>query len=275
MDMNPLIHFTGLFLPWHRAYLNDFENALRTECGYKGAHPYWDWRLDASADFPKATIFDDSPTSGFGGWGDPTKDYEITTGAFANDFDLVYPVPHKIRRNYTERSLNPDPFGDGTPPAPDALWNYFTPASLESLISGHIGNFEGFQTQFEGTVGPHAAIHLILGGDMIGTCPRNLAPPDCYRGPKWTPNDPLFMMHHAMVDKVWFDWQHAHKENFWSYLGGSVSAHSQPGMYRDYPTGGRPFLQFGYDMPTVGILRNATIYDVMDTKSEGLCYVYE
>ena len=24
--------------------------------------------------------------------------------------------------------------------------------------------------------------------DMAGACPRGLVPPDCYRGPKWTPN---------------------------------------------------------------------------------------
>lgn len=107
---------------------------------------------DASADFPNATIFDDSPTTGFGGWGNPNDDYQITTGAFADDFELVYPVPHKIRRNYTERSGNRDPFGDGTPPAPDAMWNYFTPASQEQMIQGHVGDFQSFQVQFEGPV---------------------------------------------------------------------------------------------------------------------------
>ena len=108
--------------------------------------------VDASPDFANATIFNDSPTSGFGRWGDPADDYQITTGAFADNFEVVYPVPHKIRRNYTARSVNADPFGDGTPPAPDALWNYFTPASQKALIQGYVGDFEKFQTQFEGTV---------------------------------------------------------------------------------------------------------------------------
>ena len=107
---------------------------------------------DASPSFENATIFSDSPTSGFGGWGNPADDYQITTGAFANNFKVVYPVPHKIRRNYTARSTNVDPFGDGTPPAPDALWNYFTRASQDALIKGYVGDFEGFQTQSEGTV---------------------------------------------------------------------------------------------------------------------------
>lgn len=34
--------------------------------------------------------------------------------------------------------------------------------------------------------------------DMTGTCPNGAVPPACYAGPKWTPNDPLFFMHHAV-----------------------------------------------------------------------------
>ena len=108
--------------------------------------------VDANPGFGSASIFNDSPTSGLGGWGNPNDDYQITTGAFAQNFQVVYPVPHRIRRNYTARSNNPDPFGDGTPPAPEALWNYFTPASQDALIHGYVGDFEKFQTQLEGPV---------------------------------------------------------------------------------------------------------------------------
>lgn len=45
-----------------------------------------------------------------------------------------------------------------------------------------------------------------------------------------------------MVDKIWYDWQKKHPENFWSYLGGTVPAHSQPGLYAQFPTGGPPFM---------------------------------
>ena len=165
------IHYTGLFLPWHRAYINDFEAALRAECNYRGAWPYWNWTLgrlarlrnswssvvlmfrsylvDASPNFRNATIFNDSPTSGLGGWGDPNDDYQITTGAFAHDFEVAYPVPHRIRRNYTLTVDITDPFGDGTPPPPGEVWKYFTPASQKKLIQGYIGDFEGFHADFE------------------------------------------------------------------------------------------------------------------------------
>ncbi|KAM5344156.1 hypothetical protein ACJ41O_012693 [Fusarium nematophilum] len=31
------------FLAWHRYFVWAYEQALRNECGYKGAHPYWNW----------------------------------------------------------------------------------------------------------------------------------------------------------------------------------------------------------------------------------------
>lgn len=108
--------------------------------------------IDASPNFPNATIFDNSSTTGLGGWGDPNNDYQITTGAFAHDFEVAYPVPHGIRRNYTVRDTNPDPFGDGTPPGPDDLWTYFTPASQKAMVEGYVGDFWGFQALFEGTI---------------------------------------------------------------------------------------------------------------------------
>jgi tyrosinase len=45
-----------------------------------------------------------------------------------------------------------------------------------------------------------------------------------------------------MIDKIWYEWQNAHAENFWAFGGGSVTAHSQPGLYQQYPAGGPPFL---------------------------------
>lgn len=36
-------HGSTFFLPWHRYYVWHYEQALRTECGYKGYQPYWNW----------------------------------------------------------------------------------------------------------------------------------------------------------------------------------------------------------------------------------------
>ncbi|KAL8741878.1 MAG: hypothetical protein Q9184_008332, partial [Pyrenodesmia sp. 2 TL-2023] len=56
------IHFNGNLFAWHRAFLWEYEQALRNECGYRGAHPYWDWPkyyLDPAS----SPLFDGSDTS--------------------------------------------------------------------------------------------------------------------------------------------------------------------------------------------------------------------
>ncbi|KAF2815832.1 uncharacterized protein BDZ99DRAFT_514474 [Mytilinidion resinicola] len=46
-----------------------YERSLRDECGYSGAHPYWDWTVDAkpAPDWTKSPVF--NPVDGFGGNG--------------------------------------------------------------------------------------------------------------------------------------------------------------------------------------------------------------
>lgn len=45
MDLNTQIHFTGLFLPWHRWFLYAVEDALKSKCGFNGVSPYWNWSI--------------------------------------------------------------------------------------------------------------------------------------------------------------------------------------------------------------------------------------
>ncbi|KAF3049053.1 hypothetical protein E8E11_009359 [Didymella keratinophila] len=56
------IHGNGLFLTWHRYFVWDYEQASRTECGYTGCQPYWNW-FSYTSDFYKSPVFDGSDTS--------------------------------------------------------------------------------------------------------------------------------------------------------------------------------------------------------------------
>jgi len=275
MDLNTRIHFTGLFLPWHRWYVYSFEQALKEKCGYTGVSPYWNWTIDAP-DFYESSFWDDSdPQSGLGGWGDPNADFSVPDGGFSS-LHLSYPSPHTLRRNFTLR-----PFGDFsaaldmffTQPQKEANSSFLAP-EIEELLETSAGDYKGFQEAFETFEGAHSAVHLIMGGDLGGTCPEN-APSNCTAGPTWSPNDPLFWLHHAMVDKVWYDWQHSNPENAKSYFGGSVQALESIAEYNEYPNGGPPFLHLSSTMPADGMFPEVTINDVMDTTSGILCYVYE
>lgn len=278
MDLNVKIHWTGLFFPWHRYFINFFEDALINKCGYKGATPYWDWTIDAH-DMYNSPFFDNS-SCGIGGWGDPANDYQIFTGGF-KDTMRSYPSPHHIRRNYTLYPFQNPNLGNlfaGDPKAPPpqtglAINSSMTKANYEFTVNNFEGNFIGLQTYTEGLNGTHPGAHFILGADMTGTCPFGEGPPDCYLGPKWTPNDPIFFMHHAFIDKLWFDWQNKSPKNMYAFGGGSVEALVNFATFIQFPTGLPPYLNFDSPIPGDG-LWNVTIWDVMDTTGDTLCYVY-
>ncbi|KAH8828604.1 hypothetical protein DL96DRAFT_1012081 [Flagelloscypha sp. PMI_526] len=73
------VHWVAQFLPWHRYYLWLYESVLIQECGYQGALPYWDEVKDAGF-YAQSDLF--QPSS-FGGDGDPSRGWCISTGPFA------------------------------------------------------------------------------------------------------------------------------------------------------------------------------------------------
>ncbi|KAJ3034647.1 hypothetical protein HK097_004440 [Rhizophlyctis rosea] len=91
----PEIHFVGYFLHWHRYFVHAYEKALREECGYKGAQPYWDYTYDVTkgGNMTSWPLFD--KTYGFGGNG-PYVPYVSfipgrTGGGCVQDGPFTYP----------------------------------------------------------------------------------------------------------------------------------------------------------------------------------------
>ena len=143
-------------------------------------------KLDA-ADFYHATIWSDSDYDGLGGWGDPTNDYEIYSGAL-KDMMVAYPVPHHLRRNFTIQAPPPPPGSSSSQPASTLVNTTFTSVVVNYTVSSFTGDYIAFQAFVESFSGPHPGPHGIVGGDLWGGCPFGLAPPVCYGGPKWSPN---------------------------------------------------------------------------------------
>lgn len=278
MDLNVLIHNTGFFLPWHRLYVQTFEDELISKCGFNGVQPYWDWTKD-TADFYHATIWSDADYDGLGSWGDPSNDFQITTGGL-KDMRLAYPVPHNLRRNFTLFPYFPPGFAGppGVPPLdPTLMYNTtFTSAVVNATLNSTPGDYATFQATLENFSGPHPGPHLIIGGDMGGTCPFGGGPPSCYPGAKWSANEPMFFLHHAMIDKIWYDWQQQDPRNTNVFTGGSVSwaANSSVSVLQ-YPTGAPPLLSTSSLIPGDGMWKKTTVSDVLSTVGGKLCYIYE
>ncbi|KAH8976448.1 Di-copper centre-containing protein [Lactarius deliciosus] len=277
MDLNTRIHFTGLFLPWHRWYVYLFENTLKSKCGYTGVSPYWNWTIDAPDLFESSFWKDSNPQSGLGGWGNPKADYSVPDGGFRK-LHVSYPSPHTVRRNFTLRPFKDLPASVSvffTDPLKEANSSFLAP-EIEKLLETPAGDYKSFQAALEAFEGAHSAVHLIVSGDLGGTCPKNASSKsNCIPGPTWSPNDPLFWMHHATIDKVWYDWQHRNPESAKSFFGGSVQALQSLDSYNQYPNGGPPFLNVSSMMPADGLFSEVTIGDVMNTTSGILCYIYE
>jgi hypothetical protein len=76
-----------------------YEKALREECGYDGAQPYWDWLIDTESglNMTQWPIFD--PDTGFGGDGPfiATTDDENPLGIEGREGGSYWLPLHKIR----------------------------------------------------------------------------------------------------------------------------------------------------------------------------------
>ena len=116
--------------------------------------PFDNFHLDTH-DFYNSDFLDNS-SSGVGGWGDPTNDYQISTGGF-KDMVVAYPSPHHIRRNFTLFPLANPPFNPfaGDPAAPplqvDLMINTtMTKQNVDHSVNNFEGDFIGLQTYTEG-----------------------------------------------------------------------------------------------------------------------------
>jgi tyrosinase len=78
-----------------------------------------------------------------------------------------------------------------------------------------------------------------------------------------TTQDPLFYIHHAFVDRLWWKWQSEDPTNRLYQLGGPVKQ------------GGSEETTLDHVMTTYGIRPNVTVRDVMDIQGGFLCYDYD
>jgi hypothetical protein len=182
------IHNSIYFLPWHRAFLLDYEQRIKQHS--KTTHPihpydylavpYWDWRDEAdplnntnvsSTTHPDFLAYAVVPDVNFSGW----------------NFSYTSPV---LGSPTTINFFRPTTFWP-----PSSINSNAGPAVVSSVMSSSpfydwSSAWTGFTNQLENT--PHNSMHGFIGGVM---------------GSYYSPLDPIFFMHHNMVDKIWQDWE--------------------------------------------------------------------
>lgn len=185
------------FLTWHRAYLYFFEKALASALRWKRNDPtleltlpYWDWTytdatLDAANGLPR--VLDDASYVDANG---ATQKNPLASGP-----SLYRTVSQGLTGNDAFTVRYPSQFLDAIPSLKDEVARYMDNPS-----------FIDFSNDFN--FGAHGAVHVFVGGgDASSVLPGNGGDMSAVVSAAY---DPIFWLHHAMVDKVWYDWQKAH-----------------------------------------------------------------
>lgn len=180
------IHRSPAFLPWHRRFIWDYEKELQRVSGNPNLGlPYWNWPSGSA----NASMWDDNFLGGDGVPGDQTTAF-VRSGPFRegqwNTIDSSGNQVGPLRRAFGRRFPPPLPTQANidqvlaVTPYDNAPWNEFSDQS--------------FRNELEGWRGPnlHNRGHLWVDGSMF---------------PMTSPNDPVFFIHHCMVDKIWYEWQ--------------------------------------------------------------------
>lgn len=218
-------HEGPAFLPWHRYFIWQFELDLHMIDPSVNL-PYWDWTVDGSSD---ASVAGSPWTDEFmGGTGDPRQQFEVVAGPFNGrsgnwrltlfDDDDGEPHDSNLRRN-----LGGNPSATALPTreqveeclkeipyyvAPWRAFDHLMPMQGMTAVPTQ----PSFGNRLEGWYGTgsiHNRVHLwVAGGQDDGTNSGSMY---------WmsSPNDPIFFLHHANVDRLWGRWQSVHpKETY-------------------------------------------------------------
>jgi tyrosinase len=204
----PRIHVAQHFFTWHRYFLWEVESELR-RVNPNVVIPYWDWTYDAANPAQSVVMRSD--------WfGPATQSGCVRQGNFAN-FQLRYPRNHCLDRKFNRT----------------ATW------TSRGVLNQILRNSRSYNDLYNAiNIIPHGIVHVTIGGGFSEADAGDMATGG-------SPNDPLFFLHHAMIDKTWEDWQR---------LGRT-----------DYPYNRRQ---------TLPVYQNVRVSDLLDTRQGRYCVRY-
>lgn len=181
-------HSNSQFLPWHRHFLYMLEEEIRGLGGEYGcfAMPYWDW-TDEPTPNDIATDATKELTILHSGLGGDSNGKCLTDGIFAD----YSPQNGNCLRRDMDYSVEPSDCS-------------FTSASTMIQIIDHSDSYAWFRPTIEAR--PHAQAHICIGGDLNGQMATF-----------YSPDDPIFWLHHCWIDYVWALWQDCHNYDDYEY----------------------------------------------------------
>ncbi|KAJ2105228.1 hypothetical protein GGI16_002436 [Coemansia sp. S142-1] len=181
------VHGHSAFFPFHRRFVLEFEN-LGRQIDPSFTIPYWDTTRDYRT--PESSPILRSAALGGNGEGPQGC---LQSGIQGN-WTLGFPNRHCLSRRFSG--------GDGS----ILPW---VPAELISSFIQRDDQLSDFREHIEFSI--HGATHIGLGGDA---------------GTRYAPNDFFFYMHHANIDRLWWQWQNSQSRLF-EYNGPGTHGEAQ------------------------------------------------
>lgn len=184
-------HADSAFFPWHRELLWQFEKELQVTHPQVRI-PYWEWTREhdnGDAGFPFTYDF-------LGVDGDSGDDDRVKRDPGAGS-----PYPHAFDPENWDINVK-----DGGEPdyLQRSFGTWFDAPNLpenDSAVTGTSSSFRdavddvGYQTHRARSESIHNLVHRWCNGNMLTAS---------------SPNDPVFFLHHAAIDRMWSIWQGAH-----------------------------------------------------------------
>ena len=200
-------HEGPAFLPWHRAFLLEMEQALRqAEASIRRVGPgeplltipYFPWD-NLGSKWRSSAMWS---SKRLGGNGSSQHGWRIQSGPFKGWRSVLYRAHDKsfVTRSGIIRRFVHEAMPEA---APLDVARYDSAPWDNRNDPG--GSYRHAAEQ------AHDRVHFLIGGDMrAGT----------------SPNDPVFYLHHANVDRLWWEWQQAHGIRSYRPTHGGPAGHN-------------------------------------------------
>lgn len=270
------IHMTGDFLAWHRRFTHLLEQELKNSCGYTANLPYWDWAQDAAA-LDQSEVFNgDEYSMGSNGEYIAGRDYTylglqdlnfppgtgggcVQSGPFSDFTTNLGPIDSPYDNNVENHfDHNPRCLVRDLNSWFSTQFNTYTNVTELLLNQIYIEDFQqimqGYGDDGKNPLGVHG------GGHWLGGGPSQLE--DFHS----SPNDPMFFLHHAMIDRTWVIWQYLDIYNRQNLIHGTSTLNNDP------PS---PDMQLTDKLPFGFVAEDQTFSDLMDTFAGPFCYRYD